>query len=215
MAYILSDLISEVQRRAKDNSFDSALITDYLNEIQQEVLGERMFSFLEETITATLNQNDTSYAYPSDLQTILGLRLTDPSSAATYFRPSYKPFREFDKLYPTPEEYGESVPVHYSDFGRELLWSCPLDKGYSLRLRYLKAVPELSGSTDVPVIPQEFKGILIRGALAGVEEYRDNYDIAALHRRKVEDLTEDLILRYSSRSLLKLAKSSRARLKRP
>lgn len=211
MAYQLSDLIAEVQTKSKDSSFDSTLITYYLNDTQNSILGQRMFPFMETSVTVALGEGDTSYSYPVDLQSIVGLRLSDPVDTASYIEPDYLPHRIFFDMYPTPESYGESAPTAYTDYGRTLLWSCPLAESYSMYLRYLKRPTDLSGSTDVPALPQEFKAILVLGALAGVEEYRRNFDVAAVHRRTIEDLTEDLVLRYSPRNLTRMHKVGNAR----
>lgn len=208
MAYQLSDLISEVQTKGKDPSFDSSLITYYLNDTQADVLNKRFYSFMETSEAPTLSVNDTTHAYPADLQTVLEVRLTDPDSTTTYYTPQYLPHRQFFDLYPDITGYSAASPFNYTDYGRVLNWSSKLDKAYVLYLRYVKRVTPLVDSADVPQIPQEFKEILVRGALAGIEEYRDNFDIAAVHRRRIEELTEDLTMRYSLRVLSQLGRAT-------
>lgn len=214
MAYQLSDLITEVQRKVKDSTFDSALITDYLNDTQNEVLGSRMYSFMEAIESTTLNETDTSYTYPTDLQSVLLARVIDPSNDTLYFDVDYLPYREFYDIYPTPEAYDASTPTAYTDFGCKLYWDRPLGDDYDFKLWYLKRPTQMSDASDVPSIPEEFKDILIRGALASVEEYRDNYDMAGVHRRKVEDLVENMTIRYTHRNLGKVHKSTSARIQR-
>lgn len=57
------------------------------------------------------------------------------------------------------------------------------------------------------MIPPDFSNVLITGALAGVERHRENFDVAAVYERKVEDLAEDMLQRYGLRQL-RVGKSS-------
>ncbi len=88
-----------------------------------------------------------------------------------------------------------------------MLWNVPLDRAYTVKIKYLKTPSILSLDEDVPDVPERHKELLIRGALARIEEYRDNWDIAALHQRKVEDLTEDMLVRTSTRQLATLPRA--------
>ena len=214
MAYQLSDLISEVRTKAKDSTFLSDLITYFLQDTQDEVLGQRRLSFLEEVTTETLVVNATSFTYDATLQSILGLTLKDPDSAAAVYTPDYVTRAVFDQHVQDPTVLTAGQPSCYTDYGHVLYWDRPLDKAYVMRLRYLRRPITLTNSTDVPDVPVEYKNLLIRGALAGVEEYRENYDIAAVHRRKVEDLAEDMFQRYSSRQLITTAKATLNRRRR-
>jgi hypothetical protein len=198
MAYNVTSLIQEVKTLAKDTSLTDGLITGWLQETQDRVLGRTRFPFLEVVGVQTLVPGDLTFGYWADLQTILSLTLTFNSVA---YRPDYLAYQTFDECFPTPSNSGRSLPSHFTDYGRQLYWSTPLDKAYGITMRYLREPVRLSSGAIVPDIPEEYKQILIKGALAGVEEYRENFDIAALHNRKVEDLAEDLIGRYGLRQL--------------
>ena len=206
MAYTLSDLQSDVLRRIKDSSFSTELIKSYIQDTHDEVLGEKRFSFLERIDTATLTPSSTDYTYPTDLQSVLGLKLADPDDQQVGV-PIYMPYREFDARHPAVTQAPEGRPEVYSDYGGKLYWSQPLDKAYGLTLKYLATPTRLTSSSSEPDIPEEYKGILINGAIAGVEEYRGNFDQASIYRRRVEDLADDMLTRYTSRQLLTLPKS--------
>ncbi|MFE7720095.1 hypothetical protein ACFU44_13760 [Nocardia rhizosphaerihabitans] len=208
MAYNLGTLISEIRTRSKDSSLSDAMITYFVQEVQDEVLGHHSFPFMETSRTDTLSIGATSYAYQTNHQAILGVRLTDAVDVYGYCEPVYMPYRQFDDRYPTPNALTAGRPLNFTDYGRVLYWSCPLDKAYTLRFRFQRASVELASSSTVPDIPVEFKQLLVKAGLAGVEEHRENFDIAALHKRKVEDLTEDLLRRYSTRQLMKAPKAT-------
>lgn len=198
MAYDLSSLITSVRKRAKDTTFDSTLITDFIQSTQSEVLGRSRFPFMEETDTDSVNEGDTDYQLYSDVEVILSLHLVDANDLVV--RPGYLGYPEFYERY-DPETASKSSPLRYTVFGNTVMWNAPLDRNYTVHIKYLKSPSILSLDSDVPSIPERFKEILIRGALAGVEEYRGNFDLASIHLRKVEELTEDMLSRLSLRQL--------------
>ncbi|MCA1565823.1 MAG: hypothetical protein LC803_09335 [Acidobacteria bacterium] len=199
MAYDTTSLIQEVKTRAKDSTLTDSLITTWLQETQDGVLGHYRLSFLETSTTATLSINDLTRAYPTDLQVVLGLKLDDGAQVS---EPSFLSYQEFTKLYPAPEYATASWPQAVTDYGRALYWSCPFDRAYILNLRYIRKPVQLTSGAVVPDVPVEYRELMIRGALQRVEEYRENFDIAAFHSRKVEDLAEDLLQRYGARQLM-------------
>jgi hypothetical protein len=207
MAYNVTSLTQEIKSLAKDTSFPDSLITGYLQETQDRVLGRHRFPFLEGVDSLALSVGDTVKNYAAVNQTISSLRLSDGS---TVTRPEYIGFREFDELYPAPATSSPGRPTVFTDYGRQVYWNIPLDKAYTMTWRYMRKPVTLSSGAIVPDIPEEYKSILIHGALAGVEEYRENFDLAAVHLRRVEDLSEDFLLRYGVRQLLTPHKYSKA-----
>lgn len=211
MAYNVTSLIQEVKTLAKDSSLSDSLITGWLQETHDRVLGRHRFPFLEGVDTTTLTAGDVLKNYSTEMQTISSLRLSD---GTTVTQPRYVSFQEFDELYPSPATAPSGRPDVFTDYGRQIYWNTPLDKNYVMTRRYMRKPVTFSSGAIVPDIPEEFKQILIHGALAGVEEYRENFDIAAVHLRRVEDLTEDLLLRYGVRQLVTPSKVRSSRVTR-
>ena len=206
MAYDAQSIISAIQTRGKDPDVSDTLVLSWVQEVQDEALGEYRFPFLEVTLNDTLTTNDIGYTLPSANQEVLGLVLTDPDSNSDYVVP-YAAYREFDKKFPNPTTETATLPYYWTSYAGVVYWSQPLDKDYLLRLRYLRKPVELTTTTQ-PDIPQEYKQLLIRGGLSRLEEYRENFDIAAFHARKVEDLTADLLRRYSARQRMTPGKAT-------
>lgn len=204
MAYQLSELVEDVRKRAKDTTFDSDLITDFIQATQNEVLQRSRFPFMQLSDTDSVNEGDTDYQLFEDVDVILSLKLVGLADAV--WEPQYMPYPQFFESF-DPETATAGTPTFYSVFGNTVLWNIPLDRAFTLHIKYLKTPSVLSLDTDVPDVPERFKELLIRGALARVEEFRDNYDIAALHQRKVEDLTEDMLNRTSVRQLATLPRA--------
>lgn len=197
MAYDLSSLITSIRKRAKDTSFDSELITEYIQATQNEILGRSRFPFMEQAATDTVSEGDTDYQVDDEVEVTLSLHLADGDNV---LKPTYLGYPEFYERY-DPETSSHASPVHYTIFGGTFIWNAPLDRAYTLKVKYLKAPSILSLDGDVPDIPERFKEVLIRGGLSGVEDYRGNDDRSAFHARKVEELTEDMLSRLSLRQL--------------
>lgn len=208
MAYNLGSLVTEVQTKTKDTTFPASLIKMYIQDTADEVLGHNRFPFSEETLTAPIATNDTEYEFPATLQSITDVSLILDSQPDQVYRPTFQPYREFQETWPNRLVATAQTPIYYTLYGNKLLFSAPVSEAGDLYFLYLLASPTLSNDADVPIIPVEFKQILVRGGMAGVEEYRENYDQAALHRRKVEDLTDDMLQRYVARQFITTSKST-------
>ena len=198
MAYNLGELISDVHKRAKDTSLDTDMLTDFIQETQNQVLGRSRFPFMEESDTDTLTLGSNDLILDNEIDVILSLHLTDVNDNP--WTPQYVGYADFFERY-DPETSQAAHPTWYTIYGNTLVFQAPADANYGVSLRYLRTPSVLSLDTDEPDIPERYKELLIRGAMARVEEYRGNYDIAALHERKVEELTEDMLTRSNFRQL--------------
>lgn len=209
MAYQLSDLRTNIKLRAKDSSFPDSLITDYLNATQSEVLGHRRFRFMEVTDTETLGngQNEIDLADDVSIIDYFALEVDDNDYPLTYL-----PFREFFDGINSQITTGQ--PSTFTVHANTAYFNSTADQAYTINYKYLKKPTILELDTDVPDIPEDFKELLIRGGLAGIEEYRENFDIAGIHRRKVEELAEDMNLRYGLRQLIRAPKQTRRSFRR-
>lgn len=211
MAYTLTSVVTEIQAKIKDTTLPVSLILMYLQDTLDEVLGHNIFLFSEETLSDTISAGSLDYTFSADVQTITDLSFVTVASPTQTYRPTYIPYRKFLQLYPNRLTSAAGIPLYFTRYGNKILWPTAISEDLSMTCLYVKASPTLANDTDVQIIPVEFKQILVRGALAGVEEYRENYDIAAVHKRKVEDLVEDMLGRYGGRQLISTAKSTLSR----
>lgn len=208
MAYQLSDLITNIKLRAKDDSFSDTLITDFLNATQAEVLGHRRFRFMEVSDTDTLSSGSSELDLADDVSIIDYMAIV--VSGDDYPLP-YVPYRDFfDGVTATTS----GQPAFFTIHANTVYFNSSADQSYTINYKYLKKPTPMEQGVDTPDIPEDFKELLIRGALAGVEEYRENFDIAGLHRRKVEELAEDMNLRYGLRQLIRAPKQTRRSFRR-
>jgi hypothetical protein len=209
MAYLykFSSLVTEIQKKSKDLSFSSDLIMYYLQDIQDSVLAHGGFPFDEDSTQETLNIGDNSYNKDKAIQLVESITITDPITLATK-QLIYKPFRVFNDYMDVYKSFPAGCPDYFTDFGGQFIFERSLDKAYILTIQYITTQKSIS-LTDTPIIPYSFKQIYVLGGLAEVEEYRENFDKAAVYRRRMEDAIEDMGTRLNPRQLITLSKATR------
>ncbi len=203
MAYVLSSLVTRVQQRVRDTGYSSSEIVDYINDTQRDVLVEYEIPLTEATqnYTVTTNVADITNGngLPDDFQ--VAINLIDTTSGQEKTIP-YKDYHELDQL------YGDLADTTLHPPGQPSCWYLyggviylfPAPKAaYTLTLRYYKSPPLLSSDADVPLIPEAFGELLVRGAAARVLQAKDMYDQAAVHENKYEELVLKLVNRYGRR----------------
>lgn len=202
MTYQRSTLADKVKRRLKDGAFSDSDINDYLNDIQNEVVGADEYPFLEAIDTDTLSVGDKEYTLPTDYQVSILFEVSDPANINNTLDLTYVPYRQLLAKQPNALiATAQYAPCKYTLFANRLIFDVPVDKAYTVKLYYLKKPTQMTADTDVPVIPEEFSEIYVLGALERAEESRDNYDFAAIHSNKKTELIENLRLRYGVRQI--------------
>lgn len=201
MAYDTEALIDEVIELSKDSSLPRSRVLGYIQRTQDAVLGRRRFRFSERRLVQALTSGTTTFSYDTDHQQVIQVVMSHADIDSPY-QPQYLAPDEFFERFPLPESEPAGEPRFYTDFEYKLHWSAPLDRNYTLGMRYLAAPSRLEDTdSSTPDIPEEFKEILLSGALAQVEKYRENHDIAGVYKREVEDLEADMLARYGLRKM--------------
>ncbi|MBO1267089.1 phage adaptor protein [Arthrobacter cavernae] len=203
MAYDTASLVTEIKLLGKDQNIADSLVIGWIQETQDRVMGRHRFPQLESvTITPMIIGDSTSFL-PSDLQTVDLLTLSDLEQTTV---PEYMAFRDFEERFRALPVQSQGRPNWYTIYARSVRFERPVDKAYNIGLKYLRRPTELTSGVVVPDIPQEYKKLLVHGGLAGLEAYRGNFDVEAIHLRRVEELEEDMLLRYVTRQTTRTSK---------
>lgn len=203
MAYTLQDLYTAVQDDLNDTSFSTSRITRYLNAGQRVIFNTHMFRFCEKTIAGPLTIGRYTYDQQADHQSTIGGIVYDPNTTATQFildKNSYLRPDDFFKQYPLPSTQTAGLPSYWTEFGDQVYFNRPADATYTFLQRYYRYPPELSATTDVPVVPLPFRELLELYADARGEKYRGNHDVGATYMQQFEDGLENMVLRYAQRT---------------
>lgn len=200
MAYVLSDIVTRVQKRVRDTNYSSSDIKAFINDAQRAVFNEYDLRFMETSQSYTLGvgvQDITNGSgLPSNFVSPLSIQIT----TADYERDLiYVDYKELDTLYPNQSDDTANTPSYWYVYGNTISVYPEPDQAYTVRLRYIKEPTALSGDADVPEIPSEFEELLIYGAGYRVFEEKDMDDKAGVFEAKYDRQVQMLVARYGFR----------------
>jgi hypothetical protein len=141
-------------------------IVTALNQSYRQVLGINRWPFLEKqdtSIITTFGVNSYPLSSISDLRQVDAVRISRPAIDAFYDLENVEPqeFRDKEHLDNTPAN-----PQMWTMYAQQIkFWPFP-DDTYTVALDYIYDPPDLSATTDVPVIPLKYQDCLVWGAVA-------------------------------------------------
>jgi len=198
--YNLSTLVEDVKDELQDESYDDNRIIRYLNRAYNELFGEVPCSFFEKTYDyQTLDSGELEA--PADFQTLERLVV---EKGGMKWPLKYVAPREYYAAYKGLKVYlytviGNKVHYYLPKIDCETIDDNDPDNYYTLKMLYLAKPQELTNPTDVPLIPSEYREILILGAVARAERRRGNYDFAQIYDNQKAELITNMAMRYGPR----------------
>lgn len=194
MDYTLGNLISILRKRLQDEEFDEGILTQFLNDSLNEILGEDKYPFMQRIDH-----------YTADAKGEISLPLFYGGTFFIYAKKEKEPRQELK--YISPEEYFENTKRHtfvYTVFGNTIFYRLredPEDEGFEITHLYLINPLPLKNDTDRTPIPPQYIEALILGALARAEEVRDNFDFAQIFKNEQDQILTNMKLRYGPGNL--------------
>lgn len=202
MDYALDNLINILRKRLQDEEFDKGILTTFLNDSLNEILGEDKYPFMQridEYVAAPKGEISLPFGYSQTFY-IFATRGHEPRQELKYI---------------SPEDFFEDTQRHemvWTKFANTIFYklmlnhdkdaTCPYCyEGWNIKHFYLANPMPLKKDTDVPPIPPQYMEALILGALARAEEVRDNYDYGQLFRNQQDQLLTNMKLRYGPGNL--------------
>ena len=174
---------------------------DALNDAQQAIFNtyDLTLNSDQQSNSVTAGANTLASALPSDFQRVYSLYITSPTAAAFDLTPYYINPREFRTQFPNAGTYAGNLR-EWTLF-ESIEFAMDAAETYTVKLDYIKSVPILSGTTDVPVIPESFSELLMLGAKMRVYENKEDFDYAGQFTNRYADLLEQFITRYGMRQV--------------
>lgn len=165
-----------VQDRALSFNYgttDRVRMKDFINMAYRDIVSRHRWPWLEAStgVTATAGAV-TSASVPADLQFAGRMR---PATSATSVEPGFIPWNEYSAQFHriAPASMTSGVPTGWSLFGNTFYWNMIPSATYSYTFYYWKQPVDLSGDSDVPLIPEKDRDLLVMGALK-FASLRDN-----------------------------------------
>lgn len=183
----VSTILTEAFRRCGVPSPSVAQLTraedEWLEEVKQEVQGEKRWHALEETQTVATVSSQQAYAVPSPLSRILRMRFVDAAGA---IYPMMGPVVGLQLRSTTPS----TIPQYWEEFENQVLvWPIPIDATGSFSVDGIVDI-SLVDETDARLtrLLREWRGMLIAGVMVRIKEDQQDDDLP-LYRQRYEQLT--------------------------
>ena len=188
MDYTLETLISILRKRLQDENFDKDTLTIFINQAQEEILGEDKYPFMQRI--------DEYIAEPR------GEISLPPAYAGTFYIYAKKPKQPRQELnFVSPEEFFNNTQIRmmtYTTFANTLFYNiykssdeCDCD-GFKIMHLYLENPRPLTADKDRSIIPPQYIEALILGALYRAEQLRDNFDYAQIYQNQQDQILTNM-----------------------
>ena len=218
-AYNFLGLVNDVNRRLNEVELTSANFAgaigfyssakDSINSALQ-YLGQNQFEwpFNHFTKDQTLTAGTVRYAYPSDAKTIDfdSFRIKRNSNFNNTTQKlqiiAYEDYLEnyLDDEYNTSNTSIRSLPKRVFRTPNQQYGVHPVPNyAYELVYEYYKNTVVLDSATDVPVYPEQFRPVIVDGAMYYAYTFRGNTQDATLHLQKFDDGIKDMRSLYINR----------------
>lgn len=198
MDYTLETLKGILRKRLQDEEFDEETLTMFINQAQDEILGEDKYPFMQRI--------DEYIAEPrGEINLPLGY-------AGTFHIFAKRPKQPRQELhYISPEDFfnnTKSKIMTYTTYANTLFYNLykggpdgdPFDDFKIMHL-YLENPLPLVKDTDRSIIPPQYIETLILGALYRAEQLRDNFDYAQIYQNQQDQLLTNMKLRFGPGNL--------------
>jgi len=201
VAYTLLDLRTKLTTQIGDPNLDSSVMTDALNYTEQSIFNtfDLTLNSATQTNAIAAGANVLTDALPSTLQRITSLYISAPVGFAADLTDYFVKVKDFRSQFPDAGAY-TGIPQWWTYF-TSIEFATLASEAVTIKLDYIKSVPLLSDTTDVPTIPQSFEELLILGAKARIYEQKEDFDYAGQFNNRYADLLEAFVTRYSTRQV--------------
>lgn len=136
---------------------------------------------------------------PTDFQRVSSLYITTPVALSGDLTDYFIPVKRFRSEFPASGVY--TGPLQYWTFWTSIEFYLKSSVAVTVVLDYIKYVPLLSSSSDVPVIPEAFSELLLLGAKMRIYENKEDFDYSAQFQNRYSDMMEAFVTRYSTRQV--------------
>ena len=200
------DLTNELLRRLNEVTIDQAdfptvrnvqsIAKDSINNSIRAILqSAQEWPFTLQTYTQTMTAGTGTYDFPSDMSSVdwesfyikkLDAKDNSPRKLDVVSYEEYlSRYRPIDD---TSGESGQAVPVRIYQTQEEKFGVSPLpDDAYEIEYKYWSFPDTLTTFSDVCVIPDRFRHVIIDGAMMYMMRFRSNDQSAELHRGSFDD----------------------------
>lgn len=191
MDYTLAGIRNRVlDDKLDDTEFDPEIVDRYINDTQRSIFNTYELPFMEKVFDGALPIGGTIFTFPDDYQLQQSFVIVSPDGHISDITDNYMDFRDFNRVYPTPQLNDAGTPSAWTIHGNKLYIDRPTDQAYTLRLFYLKTPEYMDDDADVPELPSEWEEVLVLGAYYRCLQRNEDFDQALFIKNG--DYTDEL-----------------------
>lgn len=194
MAYTLEKLKDVLKKRLQDEEFNDDLLTQFINDSMNEILGEDKYPFMQRIDR-----------YIADADGAISIPIGYAGTFHIFANEEHQPRQEL--RYISPDEFFSNTRRHtfvWTHYANEIFYRIHKDEnddGFMITHLYLTNPIPVKNDDDITPIPDQYIEALILGALARAEETRDNFDYAQLYRNQQDQILTNMKLRFGPGNL--------------
>jgi len=186
-------LIARVRDKLDDSSYSASKIMDAGSDFISEICSKYKFGFMETTATINVADDATTATLPSDLLTILAMRLTSP-----HYRDMMRDqmeYTDFMDTYPNWDTTDAMTIFKWTIFANQIRFAAPVDGAHTIKVDYLKEPTRVTEAASEYILPELYDELLVLGALLRVMKDNEDYQEAEQREVDLSRLMNNLILR--------------------
>lgn len=191
VTYNAGTLRTRIQNKLDNTAFNSAILLQFLNDGQREIIiqAKPQYAQLEATYTTAISAN-TLTTTATDVLVPLSFKLFTPINYA--MKLPFIEYQDVDLFYPNVGLLGTGPPIAWSVFGGTPFLVNNSDAVYTLKGKYLQVPPELVNDSDVPILPVTFSEILVLAGYKRALEHDDDFDTAQVIQQEIDSKILDM-----------------------
>lgn len=178
-----------------DDEFDPDIVDRFINDTHRDIFNQFELPFQEKIFSGVIPAGSTMFQFPSDVAQIQSQTL----SGVKGFSNRKMDWRNFFQLYPDIDNETPAEPLKWTLYAQNMIFNCPTDKDYTLKIFYIRKPKTLSDPLDVPDTPEEFSELLVLGAFRRILERNEDYDLAATINSQYQAQLMEMVSRYGFR----------------
>lgn len=150
-------------------------IKDWVNEVYLEICNAGFWRFLETEGTINTTASQEAYTLAPDCRPERVINVRETLSPKMLVRADFK---DIDRQYPDTVSNTPQVPQYYY-FVNDQIYLYPVpDRNMVVKYRYYRTVEDLQNPEDVPVIPENWKWVLVNGVMIRANQYLQDQSYA-------------------------------------
>lgn len=195
MSYLTSDIITRVQEKLDDPSFDTPRLLNFMNDTEREIFNRYRINTEEQDVTTLTTTQGvrtiTGLPAAGVVGQFINMRIILPINYARVV--PYVEYEDADVYYPNYQLIGQGPPIAWFIFEGVPSLLNNADKTYTLGMKYTLLPTKITSTSQTPNLPEEFSEITVLGMYARALEFNDVYDEATAIRQQYHQLAVDYV----------------------